>query len=475
MKKRFIICGLAIATLGALLVTNNTYKTEDLVESVDSNYNVVNALSLKETKIGASEEVSISETYSQWGKNEDTGRLVLRFATAISGPIKSATYTRAAFDGKEANIKEVSTVYAGIEDGNGTAYYTSEGLSYTRPEAITHYWAIYVIEFSENSAYKAQDINMTFNAVSEENEEIVRTKTTSLQDSLAATGDYYLLPKRTNSETIANPGKWGYNSPEGAKFDIAPCYELGKIIIGLSANNVSGDHQLRFQPNVPSGTGVVVKAKVSYEGNGYFLYGNDYKNSKDLTPDANGIYTIDWTGTASSTPFYFTFRSNDSFKTALKLVVHEFSYEAIVADDGESYDIQKKTNSETCAAPGIWAYTAPTGAKFAETPRMEKGVITFATSDANVAGDYQLRFQPDLASGTAYSVYAKVKFEGNGYFLYGNDYKNAKDLTPDANGVYTISWNGTVSTTPFYFVLKSNDSFATGLKIVVSDFSYQEK
>ena len=47
----------------------------------------------------------------------------------------------------------------------------------------------------------------------------------------------------------------------------------------------------------------------------------------------------------------------------------------------------------------------------------------------------------------------------------------SKTVASDEGDTYSITWTGTVSTTPFYFVMKTNDSFASTLKIVVSDFT----
>ena len=283
-------------------------------------------------------------------------------------------------------------------------------------------------------------------------------------------GNVYELQNRKNSEVVANPDVWAYTAPESATLASTPKYDNGVITFELAAGNPTGDYQLRFQPNLEIGTEYSIHAKVSFEGNGYFLYGSDYKNSKDLTSDANGVYTVNWTGKVSNTPFYFIIKSNDSFATPLKLTVHEFSYEAKV-NDGTSYTLAKKTNSEVCANPGVWAYTAPTGALFSEEGKYENGVITWGLAANTPNGDYQLRYQPNLEQETSYTVTATVTFEGNGYFLYGNDYKSSKNLTPNEDGSYSIAWTGTVSTTPFYFVMKTNDSFASTLKIVVRDFT----
>ena len=469
MKNKLLIAGLTLATMAALFAVKPSINVESLIESTESTVSTVEAISLR--KVASGEQATISETYAQWGKNEETGRLVLRFATAVSGDIKSATYTRAALRDKEANVKTVSVVYAGIETEQGVAYYTAEGLTYNKPETLTHYWACYTIEYSENSIYRAEDINVELSVESRDGETLTANRNTSINALLENSGVYKLLPKRTNSETHNNRDSWGYNNPNNsAKYDIAPCEEFGKIIMGLSANNfVSSDHELRFQPKGDVGSNVKVTAKVTYEGNGYFLYGNDYKNSKDIKKDENGFYNLVWNGQIKeNAPFKFIFRSNDSFATALKIVVHEFSYEVENYDE-TAYLLSKKTNSEICANPGVWGYTAPTGAKFDIAAKFSKDGLVWGLSAENVSGDYQLRYQPNLAVDASYKVTAKVLFEGNGYFLYGNDYKSSKNLTPNEDGSYSISWTGKVSSTPFYFVMKSNDTFATALKITVTN------
>lgn len=289
-------------------------------------------------------------------------------------------------------------------------------------------------------------------------------------------GESYNLELKTNSEVCAAPGVWAYTSSEGT-FASAPSYKDGVVTLAMATMVNNGTYQLRYQPDLAEGTEYTATFTVILTGDAYFLYGNDYKSSKDLTANEDGSYSVTWTGTVSNAPFMVQIKSNDGYATPVTLVVKDFTISAsgnTPAD--ETYALLKKTNSEVCAAPGIWAYTAEQGCSFVSEPAYDNGTITFALAtmpvNANGSYTYQLRYQPDLAEGTSYTVTFKVVLtseDETAYFLYGNNYKNSKDLTANEDGSYNVSWTGTVSATaPFMIQIKSG-SYDKPISLVVSN------
>lgn len=156
MSNKIKLLTLSSILLLGLLTINNKH---EIVEKAEDGMGETVAFNLRETKIGDATEISYSKTYSQVGVNEETGNHVLRFATAISGDIKTAYYTR-TIEGLKDSTKQVTTVYKGIE-ANGSIYYFDGTNLVTEQSELTnsYYWACYSIEFATDT-YKSADINM---------------------------------------------------------------------------------------------------------------------------------------------------------------------------------------------------------------------------------------------------------------------------------------------------------------------------
>ena len=191
MKRRLklAVIGVLALTAGASLFSRSY--TPDIVEDTIDAYNNI-GVSLRKANIGTSEEVKVSKTYVQYG-NEGS-RQFLRFATAISGPVKSVKYTRTV-DGLGSKDKEVTTVYKGIQAA-GAVYYFDGTDIVTTPSELTDnfYWACYTIEFSSDT-YKAADISayITVEAEDETVEEIVsEKKETSFFEQQEALSEHYI-------------------------------------------------------------------------------------------------------------------------------------------------------------------------------------------------------------------------------------------------------------------------------------------
>lgn len=295
----------------------------------------------------------------------------------------------------------------------------------------------------------------------------------------------YALAKKNKGETIAAPGVWAYmadgNEGENYSFVSAPAaYTDGTVVLDMATMDTANDkptYQLRYQPDLAVGTEYTATFKVTFVGNGYFLYGNDGKNSKDLPETAKideNTWNVSWTGTVSaSDPFFVQIKSEDGYATPVKLVVGDFAVKtAAPVDPTADYDLAKRTNAEVREHAGEWAYFADGAAFTVETAKYENGKVTFAMAAMTDNSTYQLRYQPDLAKDTQYTISFKITFTGNGYFLYGNNYKSSKDLPADAKegeNTWNVTWTGAVSDNPFMIQIKSNDGYATPVAMVVEN------
>ena len=180
MKKslRLAIIGVLALTAGISLA-NNSYTVGIKEDTKDAYENI--GVSLRKANIGASETVDVSRTFVQYG-SEGTRNFV-RFATAVSGPVKSIKYVRtvAGLDTKE---KEVTTVYKGIQAAGGVYYYNGSEVVTTASELTdNYYWACYTIEFTSDT-YKAADITAHIVVETEASDEVIEStpRTESFND-----------------------------------------------------------------------------------------------------------------------------------------------------------------------------------------------------------------------------------------------------------------------------------------------------
>ena len=154
MKKslRLAIIGVLALTAGVSL-SNNSYAA-GIVEDTKDAYNNI-GVNVKKASIGANDKVDVSRTFVQYGS--EGSRSFIRFATAISGPVKSIKYVRTVA-GLGTKEKEVTTVYKGIQAAGGVYYYDGSQVVTTASELTNnYYWACYTIEFTTDT-YKAADI-----------------------------------------------------------------------------------------------------------------------------------------------------------------------------------------------------------------------------------------------------------------------------------------------------------------------------
>ena len=184
MKKslKLAIIGVIALTAGVSL-SNNSY-TAGIVEDTKDAYDNI-GVNVKKASIGTNTKVDVSRTYVQYG-SEGT-RSFIRFATAISGPVKSIKYVRTVA-GLGTKEKEVTTVYKGIQAAGGVYYYDGSQVVTTSNELTDkYYWACYTIEFTSDT-YKAADITAYIVVESEEEgaEVIESTPRTESYENLKA-------------------------------------------------------------------------------------------------------------------------------------------------------------------------------------------------------------------------------------------------------------------------------------------------
>lgn len=180
MKNKGLLILSALVLLGALTMVQDVNVKEGTLDVLTNEPGV----SLKELQVGGNETMSISKTFVQVGRRPSTSNYVLRFATAISGPIQTATYTRIA-DGLEENTKAVTSVYKGVSGNGVTYYYDGNDIVTEETEATkNYYWACYIVEYGTNE-FVDTDFNVSLTIANNENETLTsEVKTTSLNSRL---------------------------------------------------------------------------------------------------------------------------------------------------------------------------------------------------------------------------------------------------------------------------------------------------
>lgn len=180
MKNKGLLALSALVLLGALTMVQDVNVKEGTLDVLTNEPGV----GLKELQVGGNETMSISKTFVQVGRRPSTSNYVLRFATAISGPIQTATYTRIA-EGLEENTKAVTSVYKGVSGNGVTYYYDGNDIVTEETEATkNYYWACYIVEYGTNE-FVDTDFNVSLTIANSENETLTsEVKTTSLNSRL---------------------------------------------------------------------------------------------------------------------------------------------------------------------------------------------------------------------------------------------------------------------------------------------------
>ena len=187
--------------------------------------------------------------------------------------------------------------WSGIKD-NGDGTYT---VTYTDKIFADKPFFIQINTRSETTpvAIKVTVSNVTF---------------TAKEPAVPESGSYE-LELMNSGDTKANPGAWTYWIDNGATLEAVPEYNDGSITFAVTEMPAGSNCVLRYQPDLAEGTSYTFTAKikiVSEDPTARFVYGYDYRSSVTLTPDAEGWYTVAWTGqvSAENQPFSISLNSD---------------------------------------------------------------------------------------------------------------------------------------------------------------------
>ena len=263
MKKIFKLSVLVTSLLlGGVLVTN-TYSNTGLKEIAADALTNEKAISLKKASIGSDATISYSRTYAQTGVNPDNGNDVIRFATAISGGIKSAFYTR-SIEGLPDATKEITTFYKGISADVEVQYYDGTDLTTVSSEATSsYYWACYTIEFV-NSTYKASDIKVELTLKDEAgetynpeykvgNHDLLTSKVVEFNfDSAVENGADFSTVGKVADGRISVSGSNGLLLPEPITISTKESFTLEATVRGNGGILLSSGHTSGGFLNIPN-------------------------------------------------------------------------------------------------------------------------------------------------------------------------------------------------------------------------------
>ena len=198
--KLLVLSGIALCGVTALAMHNTS---SDIIESTNDIMNNCIVKDARNVQVGDSTEVKVSKTFVQLGKKDDL--LVLRFATAVAGPIKSAYYTRTC-EGLGEKVFDINTLYQGIQSGSEVFYYdeiTGEPTTSTEVQG-DYYWACYVVAF-ETKEYVASNFNLELTVITEDDSEVVaESKTQNLHNAIGYVDLTSTITPRYNVEVSSS-------------------------------------------------------------------------------------------------------------------------------------------------------------------------------------------------------------------------------------------------------------------------------
>ena len=181
LVKLLVLSGIALCGVSAFAI--HSVSPVDVIESTNDTMNNCVVKDVRNVQIGDATEVKVSKTFVQLGEKDDL--LVLRFATAVSGPIKSAYYTRTC-EGLGEKVFDITTLYQGIKSGSDVLYYdevTGEPTTATEVQG-DYYWACYVVAFETNE-YVASNFNLELTVVAEDDSQVVaESRTQNLHNAI---------------------------------------------------------------------------------------------------------------------------------------------------------------------------------------------------------------------------------------------------------------------------------------------------
>lgn len=333
---------------------------------------------------------------------------------------------------------------------------------------------------------------------------------TNIEVEEAEKPDGYNLAMKSNAEVVATPGEWAYTASGTANLASNPvCNADGSVVMSVATLNKSTAEtpvtfQLRYQPELESGTAYTATFTVKLESSDpaaretlFFMYGSNesivtLENASEFgsaTDNGDGTYTVTYNSeVGETTPFWVQIATNSETPVSGTLTVSGITFkertETPEGPDEDSYTLEKKSNSEVVANPGTWAYTSPAEDAFVSLPSYTDGVIVMdiASMIRDPQNPYQLRYQPDFAVGTEYTVVFTFKIESDdetAYLTFSNDYKVTTDfggVVDNGDGTYTVTYTDTVdAANPFLIQANTRSAEApVAIKVTISDISFTE-
>ncbi len=396
-----------------------------------------------------------------------------------------------------------------LEDGYGTHYTATFKIRLTAPANIDVGTDAVRTRFNELAAN--EDISITASSVLSGSDpfhiEIFATEGAPITVSVSEfsyektevdPNVKHSLEKRTNSETINDPGVWYYFADKdvSAAYSERPWGEGDTVGVTFGTYGKPGDQgdesmndfYFRYQPEFQNYTAtftVKVGANVTVR---YGQPGEGFK-STDLTADEPAEVSYDGT-TSTNEPFSIKIdalgEGVESLDGVEFLVTGIEFEERTVTPEPEpttGYDLTKADKKTVCGDPGKWYYTADGTAgeayTLAETPKYADGAasLSFTSVADTESNTIQLRYQPAFPVGTKYKAHMTVTVSSvatenteKGFrVIYGVE---GKTLSFGENLSATIDYETEVDgETPFY-VQPKGFMKEQPFTITVSDISF---
>lgn len=220
------------------------------------------------------------------------------------------------------------------------------------------------------------------------------------------TGEYEVVAK-TNAEVVAAPGIWAYNKSSGTTVDTAT-YNNGTITFNMSSID-NQPQQLRYKPDVEVGTkikltfDIVANAalKVACSTNGSAWY------TQNIVADTSVSFNCELTIVNAANPVYIQITHATGTSDPVNVTVSNVKIYKEVAGGtpaGETYDLEVRSSQQVIDNPGTWGYNKDGASVVAGTPNYNDGTITLNFSSVEPAQMITLRYKPDVADGTKFTV-----------------------------------------------------------------------
>ena len=317
-------------------------------------------LKVRNELISEEETVDVSRTFVQYGIRESSNNYVLRFATAVKGPIEKITYTRTA-EGLEDAQKNVTHVYQGILSNGSTVYYNPDTQDVTTDEEYKglYYWACYTVEYYADSTATALDLTVSATVVdSEENEVVSTAQTTSLEKLLEANKKEYTLAGQVLEDTyIASDSSSSKKADNSARDSLALNSKYYRVFYKIDVSDIldnadfdanSEEAQFVLDIGLTEGADALNKWKYNLYG-ANVKYGDEYTAGisfnnvtwNTVQTDSSKIYTSLNTNSLNKIFKEDTIKnsknlSNENGKLQIKLTYNQIK-DYICLDDGEHY------------------------------------------------------------------------------------------------------------------------------------------